>query len=116
MNINFTFVDITHTQLTTEGCKFLAQLLQSNSTLTDLFMGANSIGDDGAIHIAQALIENTTLKVLSLDVTKITDNESVYLAELLQQNMFEQNNILRQLNISQKAFTRDGCNEIELSN
>lgn len=53
------------------GAEAIARLLRSNSTLRDLNLDTNLIGDDGAKHIAAALRDNTTLERLVLSSCSI---------------------------------------------
>jgi hypothetical protein len=68
------------------GSQVLAQALCDNSTLKELCLYKNSIGDNGARHIARALIQCTTIIRLDLRCNGITDIGIIDLSEMLEQN------------------------------
>ncbi|KAJ1560384.1 hypothetical protein HK405_007290 [Cladochytrium tenue] len=55
----------------------VAAALATNTTLTDLDLTGNRIGDEGLVRLAQALCGNATLRVLGLASNNITDREKV---------------------------------------
>lgn len=42
--------------------------LKANTTLEELYLSGNAVGDDGARHLMMALKENTSLQFLGLQV------------------------------------------------
>ena len=76
----------------------LAEALKVNSTLTELTLRANGIGDQGATRLAEALKENSTLTKLNLGGNDVGDQGATGLAEALKEN-----STLRELNL------RDNC-------
>lgn len=56
-------IDLDHNNVGVEGATALAESLHQNRTLTELNIGANKFGDDGASYFATALKHNTALKV-----------------------------------------------------
>lgn len=49
-------------------CVSTAEAIKSNTTLEELLLNGNAIGDDGARHLMAALKSNNTLECLSLQV------------------------------------------------
>ena len=78
-----------------DGVIALAELLKSNTTITDLNLNENNLKDVGAKAIAEALKVNTTLKVLDLSLNYIGDEGAQALAEAI-----DANSTLEQLSIS----------------
>ena len=68
------------------GAIELAEALETNTTLTDLILDNNKIGDEGAKAIAEALKTNTTLINLKLSTNIIGDEGANALAEALKTN------------------------------
>ncbi|XP_078381228.1 uncharacterized protein LOC144664006 isoform X3 [Oculina patagonica] len=64
----------------------LAEALQCNSSLTELVLSNNNIGDHEATGVAEALQNNTSLKVLHLSDNNIGYHGATGLAEALQNN------------------------------
>ena len=64
----------------------LAEALKTNTTLTDIILDNNKIGDEGAKAIAEALKTNTTLINLKLSTNIIGDEGANALAEALKTN------------------------------
>ena len=64
--LNFSKLDITWCDVTSDGAVQLARALTDNSWLTELDMEGNSIGEEGAQALANMLKENRTLKKLDL--------------------------------------------------
>ena len=69
-----------------QGVTALAEALKVNSTLTELHLHHNNIGDQGATGLADALKVNSTLTVLHLDDNDIGDQGATALAEALKVN------------------------------
>ncbi|KAF9381557.1 hypothetical protein CPB97_007700 [Podila verticillata] len=64
------------------GVKILAEALKTNSALTTLNLGANSIGDYGQA-LAESLKTNLTLTTLNLRSGSIGENRAQALFEIL---------------------------------
>ena len=64
----------------------LAEALKKNSTLTELYLYDNAIGDQGATGLAEALKVNSTLTVLESHLNEIGDQGATSLAEALKRN------------------------------
>ncbi len=45
-------------------------MTRRNSTLQQLYLGANSIGEEGAMAVAEALQRNTTLQTIDLQANR----------------------------------------------
>jgi len=61
-------------------------MLVTNTSLTELFLDDNQIGDTGARHIADGLMINSTLTSLSLGWNNISESECGYFESALQVN------------------------------
>ena len=72
--------------LTSKGAKYLDDALTTNSSLENLYVGVNNLGDPGIRHIAHALEHNHSLKRLRLVTCNLTDVGLGYLAISLQKN------------------------------
>lgn len=73
--------------LTHEGIKVLCNYMKTNTTITDLLVWGNAIGDEGARHIADMLRVNKTLQSLNLsNYTSIGPEGLRHLAEGLAAN------------------------------
>ena len=73
--------------LTAHDAAAVAEILKSNTTVTEVYLGGNkSIGDEGAKALAEALKVNTTVKELDLRMCGIGDDGAAALAEALRSN------------------------------
>ncbi|KAG0337115.1 hypothetical protein BG000_005814 [Podila horticola] len=62
------------------------RVLKTNSTLTTLNLGMNSIGDNGGLALAETLKINSTLTTLDLESNSIEDNGAQVLSDALKTN------------------------------
>jgi Ran GTPase-activating protein (RanGAP) involved in mRNA processing and transport len=69
-----------------DGAKAIAEALKVNAVLTELLLGANEIRDVGAKAIAEALKVNAVVTTLGLYNNKIGDNGAIAIAEALKVN------------------------------
>mgnify|MGYP000894950872 FL=1 len=69
-----------------EGAKAIAEALKVNAVVTTLSLWNNSIGDEGAITIAEALKVNAVLTKLDLFNNKIRPEGAIAIAEALKVN------------------------------
>jgi hypothetical protein len=74
--------------ITDEGAEYLAEILKTNRTLSELWLPCNQISDRGVQLLANALIQhNTNLKTLSLDANEgVNDSSVTYLTDMINQN------------------------------
>jgi hypothetical protein len=72
--------------LRAESGKALAEALQTNTTLTQLSLNNNKLGDAGGCALAMALQTNTTLTQLDLDVNELGAESSKAMGEALKMN------------------------------
>lgn len=79
-------LDLFFNHLGDEGCRSIADALQTNTTLTTLCLGLNDITSEGIKAIAEALTSNHTIKVLSLKMNSIDLAGAQALANLLRVN------------------------------
>jgi Ran GTPase-activating protein (RanGAP) involved in mRNA processing and transport len=71
---------------TPDMVKDVSRMLAVNRSLTSLDISGNSIGDDGVTHLAEALKQNKTLEKINISYCDITDVGVTHLAEALKQN------------------------------
>eukprot|EP00984_Skeletonema_dohrnii_P013690 scaffold5689_cov122-Skeletonema_dohrnii-CCMP3373.AAC.4 len=66
--VNLTFLHLRDNSINADGCREVAKFLQGrNSSLTQLNLGCNKIGDEGVAILASALQNNAILKELWID-------------------------------------------------
>lgn len=85
-NTTITDIDMRHNLIGDVGAAELMNVLRTNTTLTSLVFYQNRIGDEGAAKIAEVLSHNTTLKWLFLNKNHITDVGAVKIANALATN------------------------------
>lgn len=90
-------------QISNEGALLLANILQTNQTLTVLWLDSNRIGNEGVHYLSNALIRhNRTLQDLSLKNNRfITPISCRFLLDLIRNNR-----TLIELDISQCSLTK----------
>jgi Ran GTPase-activating protein (RanGAP) involved in mRNA processing and transport len=79
------------------GGKALADLLNGNTTITELILSYNQIGNDGAIALAKALINNNTLNTLDLGQNNINQDGVKEFIKILKT---KKNSVLKKLTIN----------------
>ena len=85
-NTTVTKLDLSDNAIGAAGAVGLAEVLKSNTTLTVLNLSYSGIGGAGAAGLAEALKSNTTLTVLNLSYNGIGDAGTAGLAEALKSN------------------------------
>ncbi len=85
-NTTITDIDMRHNLIGDVGAAELMNVLRINTTLTSLVFYQNRIGDEGAAKISEILSQNTTLKWLFLNKNHITDVGAVKIANALATN------------------------------
>ncbi|CAF1540590.1 unnamed protein product [Adineta steineri] len=85
-NTTLTELNLSTNQLGDKGAQAAAKALQKNTTLTKLYLNQNQIGDEGAQVLGEALQNNTTLTILMLGNNQIGDKGAQALGEVLQKN------------------------------
>ncbi|XP_063062712.1 leucine-rich repeat-containing protein 34 [Engraulis encrasicolus] len=83
---SITDLDLRYNNITDQGAKHVAELLQENSSIESLDFMCNDIEAEGAELIAQSLHSNTTLRSLRLTGNKIGDKGAMHFASMLQMN------------------------------
>ena len=86
VNSTLTNLDLSENSLGDEGATSLSQALKVNSTLTNLDLRGNSIGAEGATSLAQALKVNSTLTTLDLGWNSIGAEGATSIAQALKVN------------------------------
>ena len=69
-----------------KGAKHVAEALKVNTSLNQIYLFSNNIGDEGTKHVAEALKVNTSLKEMGLNCNTIGDDGAKQLAEALKVN------------------------------
>ena len=85
-NTTLTQLDLGRNSIGDEGATQVARALKANSTLTQLHLAENGIGAGGAMQVARALEANTTLMQLNLAVNGIGDEGATQVARALEAN------------------------------
>ena len=85
------------------GYKLIAEAIGKNTTLQELDISHNEIGDDGIIAIGQQLQFNNTLRYLNVSANKITNVGAVCIAEALHVGT-----ALHEVDISENRITYEG--------
>ena len=86
-----------------DGVTALAECLKYNTSLTELVLNSDEIGDDGAAALGQCLKHNTSLTTLKLNSNKIGDVGAAALVECLKYNKS-----LTRLELSGNEIGNDG--------
>ena len=120
-NANLNALTLSYNNITGRGCQSLVSLLeQPNSSLENLYLNNNIIGDEGALIFADALARNSKLMTLSLSNAGITakgwscfskvlcDNSSI-------NNTFLSNHTLLSLCFSSASLPADVTSSLALN-
>jgi Ran GTPase-activating protein (RanGAP) involved in mRNA processing and transport len=93
-NTSLKELDLKNNHIGDEGAKVLLDVLKNHSALQALFLWFNPIGGEGAIALAQVLNQSSTLQKLHLWVNNIGAEGAIALAQAL-----EENNTLQHLHL-----------------
>lgn len=103
-------LNLNHTGVTDTGAECLAQMLETNQTLTELCLNENEISDRGVQRLANVIkTNNTTIELLRLSANKRLTDESVN--ALIQ--MIEHNQSLRELGVSDCRLSETSKKKLE---
>ena len=83
VNSSLTNLDLSYNSIGDSGAASLSQALAVNSSLTNLSLNLNSIGDFGAASLSQALAVNSSLTNLDLSANSIGDSGAASLSQAL---------------------------------
>lgn len=98
-------VDLTGTNISDEGAQYLAKMLDSNTTLLELLISENQIGDNGVKTLANSLMHNNrSLQVLNLSANQNIGDESINSLT----NMMKSNSTLKKLDLRHTGLSNDG--------
>ena len=89
-------------KITSEGAKYIAEIIQVNTTLEKLYLSDNAISNDGAIAISTSLRFNISLQELSMSRNEITSEGAKEIIIAIKVN-----NTLKQLDLS---INNEGAN------
>ncbi|CAF3972958.1 unnamed protein product [Adineta steineri] len=106
-NTTLTELNLCWNQVGDRGAKYLSKGLQNNKTLTTLNLLNNQIGDKGAQYLGEALQKNKTLTKLELYENQIGDEGAQYLGEALQKNT-----TLTKLDLSYNRIRAEGAKNL----
>ena len=101
---NLTALVIFSNQIEDNGIACIATVLQTNSTMRKLNVGACDISDVGAETLARALAVNKSLHTLYTHCNEIGNNGIAHIATAL-----ETNNILKELIVGDETVTDEGA-------
>ena len=87
VNSSLTNLDLRLNSIGDTGAESLSQALTVNSSLTNLYLGGNSIGDTSAESLSQALAVNSSLTKLVLSWNSIGDTGVEFLSQALAVNV-----------------------------
>jgi Leucine-rich repeat (LRR) protein len=73
-------------QISDEGAKALAEVIEKNTTLTSLNLGWNEINAEGAKALVEVIVKNTSLRALYLGHNQISDEGAKTITEVLAKN------------------------------
>jgi NLR family CARD domain-containing protein 3 len=79
-------LDLSNMDIDGEQAQKIAKELATNTTLTELNLRCNRIGDNGAAAIGRALTQNQTLTAIWLEGNQISDDGATALATALTEN------------------------------
>jgi Ran GTPase-activating protein (RanGAP) involved in mRNA processing and transport len=95
-----------------EGCNYLAKFLQNDSCkLAEVFLGANQIESSGAQYLALALESNATLSKLYLEGNSIGSDGATAFSEALE-GLKENNKTLQHLFVDNNAIGKEALQRL----
>ena len=97
-------LNLSENKIGDSGVTFLAKVLTSNNSLTNLKLKSNKIGASGADSLSTALTVNSSLSSLDLMGNKLTDRGAAFLSEVLKVN-----SSLTDLNLSSNSIGDSGA-------
>jgi hypothetical protein len=87
INIQCITLDLSYNKITSVGASIIAEALNNNTTLGQLFIRGNRLYDKGVHSLTKTLsLNNSKIQLLDLQNTGITDEGVGYLAEMLKAN------------------------------
>ena len=101
------YLQLEMNEIDEEGASHIAELLNSTSTVSLLWLNGNPIGDKGLQNICDALKQNKILKELGVADCGMTDTGVASLADALHTN-----NMLETLNIRFNQISEEGASHI----
>ena len=107
VNTTLTDLDLSWNGIGDNGARSLSEALQVNTTLTDLDLSGNGIGASGAGFLSKALLMNATLSDLDLSGNGIGDSGADSLSEALTVNA-----TLTHLNLSLNEIDASGVGSL----
>ena len=107
VNTTLQKLHLSFNKLSDDGASFISNGLKTNKSLQELNMSKNEITSEGAKRIAEALQVTITLKQLDLSVNKISDGGATAISNSLKNNI-----ALQELNISHNIITNKGITKI----
>eukprot|EP01087_Luapelamoeba_hula_P024976 TRINITY_DN9696_c0_g1_i1.p1 TRINITY_DN9696_c0_g1~~TRINITY_DN9696_c0_g1_i1.p1 ORF type:complete len:1325 (+),score=299.28 TRINITY_DN9696_c0_g1_i1:269-4243(+) len=81
-------LDLSHKHLDKYAAGALAAVLERNTTITELNLSENEIGDDGIVPISRMLEKNKAIKSLDLTFNKLSDKGIKHISACLNNNVF----------------------------
>lgn len=100
-------LNLDYNRLSDDGASLMADFLQTDYSLRNVYLNSNQIGWNGAQSLANVLKVNTTLTYLELSNNPISDRGIICLADALRENQ-----TLASLNLSQTSMTLVGLKHL----
>ena len=104
ISLDLEILNIAGNNITEEGAKTVADVVQNTPTLLSLFCCNNNLSDNGATIIGDSLKFNNTLKILCLSLNRITSLGITKITEIIKVNT-----TLQRLDISHNNISDDGA-------
>ena len=98
---SLTEIDLTNNEIGDEGVKLLADILRRNPNITTLNLSLNNIGDEGLSTLAEVLATNSPLQNLNLSFNEITEVEALTPAIAANKNLVRLSLSRNRLDINQ---------------
>ena len=102
-NSTVTELNLSKNMVGDDGVAALAEAIKTNPTLTELNLSKNVVGDDGVAALAEAIKTNSTLTELNLSTNTAGDGGVAALAEAIKTN-----STLTELNLSDNYINDEG--------
>jgi Ran GTPase-activating protein (RanGAP) involved in mRNA processing and transport len=103
-------IDLSENDISDEGARYLAEMLDTNMKLIQLSLSENQIGNDGVKMIADVLSRgNTALQDFNLSANTDINDESI--GTLI--DMIKRNQSLKKLDLRHCDFSEDGERELQ---
>lgn len=101
------FINLSSNNITKEGSKSIAKLLENNNSIVTLVISSNQLQDDGIENICNSLEKNNSLTTLISDNNYITSKGAKFLGKLIQ----NEGNLISIINLANNLID-DECVDV----